>query len=384
MSFLSAPLARNLLPFFVGAMAMAQTVSSPNPTSSLFKNQEYQPPSSCLPCHQRQYDELRSSVKSGYRNVSPLFNGLESAGNFLNGGLLRPVYGDSTKVNPDGTSLKTNMFTTRTFTSTNQMRAGFCFTCHNPHIEAMGEDPSKREVPEIATGAKFRPDLFHPLRDYHLVDADGKQVMPSEIGGEPPAGSQPSLAAHGITCDLCHNLQGADTQRSTQNDGFANMSILLNHTIEKVGPFPFPVAVKNNFHVASNDPNKISFLRSGAFCNTCHDVRVPLPTGDLSHYEAYNGSPDANGKVTYFRLENLSTEWQTRPLQLTDNPFGKVVRCQDCHMSLFPFTKNSTYQVGNMTVTIAHARCVCAEFCGGSRSFYRPEFPAAEAPRREP
>jgi hypothetical protein len=335
----------------MGAGALAQTVTSPNPTASLFKNQDYQPPSSCLPCHQRQYDELRSSVKSGYRNVSPLFNGLESAGNFLTGGLLRPVYGDSTKLNPDGSQFNSNMFTTRSFTTTNQVRAGFCFTCHNPHIEAAGEDPTKREVPEIETGAKFRPDLFHPLRDYHLVDANGKQVLPAEFGGDPPAGAQPSLAAHGITCDLCHNLQGADKQRSMQNDGFANMSILLNHTIEKVGPFPFPVAVKGNFHVASNDQAKISFLRSGAFCNTCHDVRVPLPTGDLSNYEAYNGSAGASGKVTYFRLENLSTEWQNGPYNSSDNPFGKVVRCQDCHMSLFPFTAAATYKVGNMTVT---------------------------------
>ena len=44
-----------------------------------------------------------SAVKSGYRNVSPLFNGLESAGNLINGGLLRPVYIDSTIVLPDGT-----------------------------------------------------------------------------------------------------------------------------------------------------------------------------------------------------------------------------------------------------------------------------------------
>ena len=31
-------------------------------------------PEKCLPCHQRQYDELRSAVKAGYRSVSPLMN----------------------------------------------------------------------------------------------------------------------------------------------------------------------------------------------------------------------------------------------------------------------------------------------------------------------
>ena len=58
----------------------------PAPT---FNNQDYQRPEKCLPCHQRQYDELRSAVKSGYRNISPLMNGLEVSANFLNGGLLR-------------------------------------------------------------------------------------------------------------------------------------------------------------------------------------------------------------------------------------------------------------------------------------------------------
>src|ERR1700688_5055425 len=66
------------------------------PTGAAFNNMDYQKPEKCLPCHQRQYDELRSAVKAGYRSVSPLFNGLETASNFLNGGLLRPVYSDST------------------------------------------------------------------------------------------------------------------------------------------------------------------------------------------------------------------------------------------------------------------------------------------------
>src|SRR5580704_10286211 len=99
---------------------MGQTPVGGVPTTEVpFKNQEFQRPQACLPCHQRQFDELRSSVKSGYRNVSPLFNGLESSANLLNGGLLRPVYSDSTKTLTlaDGTIIpfNTNMFTTRDF-----------------------------------------------------------------------------------------------------------------------------------------------------------------------------------------------------------------------------------------------------------------------------
>src|ERR1700730_9632194 len=177
--------------------------SSP-PGSVLTMNpQPYQRPEKCLPCHQRQYDELRSAVKSGYRNVSPLMNGLEVASNFLNGGLLRPVYGDSSRIAVDGTPLKTNLASTPSFTNVTQVQSGFCLTCHNPHVELIGEDPTKREVPELpGTGADFRPELLRPLRDYHLVDSSGQQVLPSSVGGPPPPGAQPSLGAAGITCDL--------------------------------------------------------------------------------------------------------------------------------------------------------------------------------------
>ncbi len=318
-----------------------------------FRDQDYQRPEKCLPCHQREYDELRSAVKAGYRNVSPLFNGLELSANFLNGGLLRPVYADSTKLLPDGTALKSNMYTTPAFTQIRQVQAGFCVTCHNPTVQRAGDDPTKREVAELAgVGPQFQPELIRPLRDYSLVDSQGHQVLPASIGGEPPAGAQPSLGAAGITCDLCHNLAGPDLNRSFQHDGFANTSLQFNHTIEKVGPFTLPVMPKGNYHVASADPDKMGLLRSSAFCNACHDVRVPLGGEGPGNLQAEEHDVNPGGDlVTYFRLENLSSEWQTGAYNSTTNPFGQVVRCQDCHMSMFPFSGNSTYKAGGMQVT---------------------------------
>src|SRR5258708_14473085 len=95
---------------FASGGLLAQTRVKPNPEAP-FKGQDIQRPQNCLPCHQRQFDELRQSVKSGYRNVSPLFNGLETSANLITGGLLRPVYGDSTKLDTNGQPLKSNMFT---------------------------------------------------------------------------------------------------------------------------------------------------------------------------------------------------------------------------------------------------------------------------------
>ena len=322
-------------------------------TPGPFQPQAYQSPQACLPCHQRQYDELRSAVKSGYRGASPLMNGLELSANFLNGGLLRPVYADSAKSLPSGGPLNTNMFTSPVLTDNRQAQAGFCFTCHNPHVERMGDNPATREVPEL-TGVlgDFRPDLLRPLRDYYLTDAHGAQVLPEQAGGQAPDGALPSLGGAGITCDVCHNVAGPDLNRSFQHDGFANTSLLLAESMEKVGPFPFPVMPKNGFHVATSDASKMSFLRSSALCNACHDVRVPLGAegpGDLQHFEN-NINPGGSG-VTYFRLENLSTEWQTGAYNSTANPFKQVVRCQDCHMSTFPFSPSASYQAGGMKVT---------------------------------
>ena len=148
-----------------------------------FNSQDYQRPQVCMPCHQRQYDELRSSVKSGYRNVSPLFNGLEASANFLNGGLLRPVYATSTKTITLGNGsiipFNTNMFTTPVFQNINQIRAGFCLGCHNGPYLTQGEGGTTHEVPELAgTGTSFVPEIFRPLRDYHLVDSE-RQSDPS-------------------------------------------------------------------------------------------------------------------------------------------------------------------------------------------------------------
>ena len=81
------------------------------------------------------------------------------------------------------------------------------------------------------------PELIRPLRDYHLVDVTGNQILPCRQSAailRPGAG--PSLGAAGITCDMCHNLQGPDFDRSLQGDGFANNSIVYNHSNEKVGP----------------------------------------------------------------------------------------------------------------------------------------------------
>ena len=155
------PLVRCIPVFFwaLGVLPLRGQTPVGGPTDGPFKNQDYQSPQVCMQCHPRQYEELRSSVKSGYRNVSPLFNGLELSANLLNGGLLRPVYATSTKTLPlaNGTSIPftTNMFTTPVFEALNQVRAGFCLGCHNGPYMKEADNPSMREVPIEDNGPAF-------------------------------------------------------------------------------------------------------------------------------------------------------------------------------------------------------------------------------------
>src|SRR5258708_13662697 len=139
----------------IGVLSAQTPVGNPGDPAASLQPQTYQSPESGLPCHQRQYDELRTAVKAGYRSVSPLFNSLETSANFLNGGLLRPVYSDSTnKTKTDGTPLTSNMTTTPEFTDLNQMRAGFCLTCHNQGVLQLGDkNPKTHEAPELAGSA---------------------------------------------------------------------------------------------------------------------------------------------------------------------------------------------------------------------------------------
>lgn len=366
--------------------------------------QTFQSPVVCAECHPRQFRELRQAVHAGYRNVSPTFNALEIAGNALVQYLqdivglqavqnnLRPVYtatprqgvNNRNMVHPLGEVVQ----------SANQMRAAFCVGCHNPVAINLGEIEAHREVPEW-DGTLITSDVdgdgdaepvivprdpsnpasinsIRPLRDFHLVAGDGcgpfglkgvggcEQVFPAEPGGPPPPGALPSLGAASITCDHCHNIQGPDHARSLQNDGFANTAHIFDiRGIDlmsiKTGPFSNPVPVRGTFHVASSNPDNINYIRSSLFCNSCHDVRPPNANAVVPELAMHTPG------VGHYRLENLSTEHFIGPyncsipapdgggpgpcINASDNPFGQRVRCQDCHMSLFPYAGESTYTV---------------------------------------
>ncbi len=352
----SAPLCLLLCSlFFFIAEVRSQSVQRIVPSIDSGRFQPYQNPFSCQPCHPRQFQENRQSVKSGYRNFSPTFNSLELAGNYaaqaaLEAGVitnnLRPVYDRPNFSN----------FSSRTGNN-NNLRAGFCFGCHAAFSMGLGTNASgtrvaPREIPPWDGLRVQNPNgppgqlmivgpNTRPLRDYHFEDTTGRQVLPRDFGGMPPPGARTSLAGYGVNCDFCHNLAGGpDFERSLQGDGFANATLQLLYSTFKVGPFKGAMPVRGNFHQSTNRDERINYIRSPMLCNACHDVRVPTP--DIVSPDSNRLSPN----MGHFRLENLSTEWAIGPYNdPSANPFGQVVRCQDCHMSLYPYAGDSTYPV---------------------------------------
>lgn len=383
------------------------TVEAQNPTAP---SQAYQPPENCLPCHIRQYAELRQAVKSGYRSVSPTFNSLEITSNALllirnttrdpmTGNILdyptmvslRPFYA------PDKNIVSSKRYKKArdgSYAANDVVRAGFCLSCHAPISVLMGDDPNLVETPGIVRPADksednripqikgdpsskiqltINPDgtmptpngldrraqvqihNLRPLRDFVQSDATGKQIFPSKPGALAP-GANRNLTGASISCDMCHNTAGPDLERSLLKDGIANIGQEFSLSSAKVGSFFQAKQVKDNFHQSSTDTSKINYLRSSAFCNSCHDVRIPTRDVLTRVIDAGSEKPtwfigrsgflgQERGIVDIFRLENLTTEFNMGPYNSNKNPFDFKFRCQDCHMSLFPYTKESTYIV---------------------------------------
>ncbi|MEN0066222.1 MAG: multiheme c-type cytochrome [Myxococcota bacterium] len=154
-------------------------------------------------------------------------------------------------------------------------------------------------------------------------------VYNDEIPGfDPEAGARPmveqlsEVGRQGVSCDVCHTVTGPDIEESLLQDGIANVSFLFEPGAVRVGPF---ADAQSSYHETSSS----TYLSSAEFCGSCHDVRLPKA-------DVITGEP-------FQRLENLFTEWQEGPYATSDNPYGKPIRCQDCHMSLYPLEAPGTF-----------------------------------------
>jgi hypothetical protein len=122
-------------------------------------------------------------------------------------------------------------------------------------------------------------------------------------------------------------------------DGIANTSLILDtRTGMRRGPMTDPVT--NSFHAVST--RSYEYMNGDMLCGACHDVRIGFAE------DVVTGTP-------FRRLENLFTEFRESPYVNLDHPLrsqveayhpltaGKVVTCQDCHMSMFPAGQVAEY-----------------------------------------
>lgn len=171
----------------------------------------------------------------------------------------------------------------------NGAQPNFCVKCHSPIGDYLGE-----------------------LSDF----------SPNEVPG--PAVAQLSdLAQEGITCDFCHTVTGPNLEESIEGDGIANLALRFTPGGTKRGPIDDPV--QSTYHLAAST----DYLASSEFCGACHDVRLE--------------KPDLVGGHGTQRIENLFTEWAQSAFAFPVNRYGRVISCQDCHMSLFPDAEPGTY-----------------------------------------
>lgn len=271
-------------------------------------------PAECATCHPRQYSEWETSVKA-YAAVSPTFNTLEHIGNVtMNGAFAADV-------------------------GTNEGTALFCNTCHTPIGMQQGEFISFEENTEINNGSP-RPSV-----DF-----------------------MSDLAKTGVSCDVCHQIQGhkSDNLLVGIDDGFdpdnlggignaafdfLQFSLGENGVPIKFGPLASEELTADPFF---HEGSQSEYLSSSKFCGSCHDVRID--------------AEDTLTNESFRRLENLYTEWETSPwadADHPDNPVGEEVTCQGCHMSTFPEGAPNEYAEDFIATTSTETKRVSNHFFTG-------------------
>lgn len=165
-----------------------------------------------------------------------------------------------------------------------------------------------------------------PIGDYRRELAD---YTPGETP-RPAVAQLSALAQEGVTCDFCHTITGPDLEGSLEGDGIANLALTFEPGGTKRGPLEDPE--HSPYHRAAS----IDYIKSSSLCGACHDVR-------LEKEDSIHGRPTQ-------RFENLFTEWAQSAFAFNVNRYGRVISCQDCHMSLFPKADPGTYPSATIAV----------------------------------
>jgi hypothetical protein len=125
-----------------------------------------------------------------------------------------------------------------------------------------------------------------------------------------------TLAADGVSCTLCHQIQNSNLgQRSSLDGGFLIDVAKKNEEREIFGPFDDPDKGRQRLmHSATGfTPKKVDYLGDSALCASCHTL--------------FTDALDDHGKPAGSLPEQVPyQEWQ-------HSDYVKTNSCQDCHMT---------------------------------------------------
>ena len=227
----------------------------------------------------------------------------------------------------------------------NGVQRNFCRKCHTPLAEILGEFADYVNDASVA-----------PMRD-----------------------SLSAVTGRGVSCEVCHRSMSMNHARVVEEgrlgDGVANTSLVHDTTTGmRRGPIDNPIA--NGFHPSGSAEH----FKSATICGGCHDVRIGHAT------DAIAGEP-------FLRLENLFSEFMAGPYANLAHPRreamearhprmkGRVGKCQDCHMSLYPVGDVAQYPTNLAAAdwTGAATRTVATHYFTGA-DIALVDFPAQDDP----
>lgn len=126
---------------------------------------------------------------------------------------------------------------------------------------------------------------------------------------------------HGVSCEVCHRLLDPLSTAATWTTkhvppGYGNAMLVLDPAFTMHGPYADASGSMPHRAVRS------TFLASGQFCGSCHDVSNPASADDLKKQPPH----------TYGRIERTFSEWSLSEFA-RQGPAGS---CQSCHYERLP------------------------------------------------
>lgn len=215
-----------------------------------------------------------------------------------------------------------------------------CQACHNGLTTPSGED--------VSIGVAWRASMMaHSSRDPYWQAAVRREVLdhptaaaaierecsrchmpmahvteatagasPALFANLPPAatGPQAALAADGVSCTVCHQIQAANLGTPESFTGHFQIDTTTPPGERAVyGPFAVEPGLKGLMHSATEFlPSEGAHIRSSELCATCHTL--------------FTDALDATGRVVG-RLPE-----QVPYLEWTHSAYRETASCQTCHM----------------------------------------------------